>query len=295
MNNNKTAYILAGITVFFWSTVASAFKIGLEYFDYAALLLYSSLLSFIIYLIYTSITGKIKLALKSSKKEFLSSMLLGFFNPFFYYLLIFKSYELLPAQIAQPLNFTWPIVLVLLSSVFLSQKFGLKSFIGLLISFLGVVIISSKGSLSGYSGFSTEGMVYALSSSVFWALFWIFNVRDKRSTEVKLLLNFFFGFIFSIIYVSVFSSFNYPNLNGIFASVYIASFEMGFTFLIWLQALKLIDRTDKIANLIYLTPFISLFIINIVIGESILTSTIIGLLFIIGGILVQKKDPDLKK
>ena len=41
-------------------------------------------------------------------------------------------------------------------------------------------------------------------------------------------------------------------------------------------------------NLIYLVPFLSLLVITLVLGEKILPSTVVGLLFIVAGILLQK-------
>jgi hypothetical protein len=57
------------------------------------------------------------------------------------------------------------------------------------------------------------------------------------------------------------------------------NFEMEITFVLWLTALRLSKTTTQVSNLIYLTPFLALPFISIFIGESILTSTVIGLLF----------------
>jgi drug/metabolite transporter (DMT)-like permease len=82
----------------------------------------------------------------------------------------------------------------------------------------------------------------------------------------------------------------YPHLpwQGIAGSVYLGIFEMGITFILWLMALKLSSTTAKVSNLIYLSPFISLILIHFFVGEVILLSTIIGLLFIVGGIIIQQ-------
>ena len=72
---------------------------------------------------------------------------MGFLNPFLYYVIVLKAYSLLPAQLAQPLNFIWPITLVLLSIPILKQKVSGKNMIAMLISFVGVYFIASKGNL----------------------------------------------------------------------------------------------------------------------------------------------------
>ncbi|MCD4732585.1 MAG: DMT family transporter, partial [Bacteroidales bacterium] len=77
-------------------------------------------------------------------------------------------------------------------------------------------------------------------------------------------------------------------IPGIMGSIYIGLFEMGITYFLWLKALKLSINTAKVSNLVYLSPFISLIIIRNIVGEKILFSTIVGLLFIISGIIIQQ-------
>ncbi len=63
---------------------------------------------------------------------------------------------------------------------------------------------------------------------------------------------------------------------------------MSLTFVIWLLALTNSVNTAKVSNLIYLSPFIALFFIRFTVGERIHFSTFIGLIFIVGGILLQQ-------
>ena len=135
---------------------------------------------------------------ETTRKELLNSAVLGFINPFLYYLILLKAYQLLPAQVAQPLNMIWPIILVFLSVPILGQKIEKKSFIALFISFAGVYIISSQGRLFSSGHANLTGVLLATGSSVFWAFYFILNVRDKRDEGVKLFLNFLFGSVYLI-------------------------------------------------------------------------------------------------
>jgi drug/metabolite transporter (DMT)-like permease len=63
---------------------------------------------------------------------------------------------------------------------------------------------------------------------------------------------------------------------------------MGITFVLWLNALRFSSTTAKVSNLIYLSPFISLIIIHLTVGETILASTVAGLALIVSGILLQQ-------
>ena len=69
---------------------------------------------------------------------------------------------------------------------------------------------------------------------------------------------------------------------------YVGVLEMGITFFIWLKALQLAPNAARIGNLIYLTPFISLLFLALVLDEKIFPSTLLGLLIIISGILLQQ-------
>ena len=281
--------IFALIGALLWSTVASAFKITLRFIDFREMLLFSSLTSFIILFLLTLFQKKLNLLIKSGKNHILKSALLGFLNPYLYYLVLFKAYSLLKAQIAQPLNYTWPLVLSLLSIPLLKQKLRLKNFIALIISFFGVLIISTEGNLSEFKIKNPYGVFLAISSSLIWALYWIYNVRDKREESVKLTFNFFFGFIYILITQILTGSLKFPSFKGLLGSIYIGAFEMGITFFIWLLALKKSKNIALTSNIIYLSPFISLFFIHIFVGEKILLSTFLGLILIVCGIILNKK------
>lgn len=288
MEKQKQAYIYAITSVITWATLASVFKISLQYVDFLQLLFYASIVSIVTLFIILLTQNKIKVLKEYSKNEYAYSAILGFLNPFLYYTVLFKAYSLLPAQEAQALNYTWPIMLVLLSIPLLRQKIRLISVFAIIISFIGVLIISTKGDTLRFSFSNVGGVALALSSAIIWALFWIYNIRDKRDAIAKLFLNFIFGFIFILISILLFSEIIIPDITGIFGMTYVGLFEMGITFIIWLKALQLSKTTARVSNLIYLVPFPSLVVIYFMVGEEILFSTIIGLVFIVSGILLQQ-------
>jgi len=190
--------------------------------------------------------------------------------------------------VAQPLNMIWPIILVFLSVPILGQKIRIRSFIALFISFAGVYVISSQGKLLNPGESDIKGIVLATSSSIFWALYFIYNVRDNRDEAVKLFLNFVSGSFFLVIIMIVSGNeVKLPGLKGFASAVYVGLFEMGVTFFFWLKALQLAPTTDKVSNLVYIAPFLSLVFIHFIIHEPVYYTTPAGLLLIISGILVQ--------
>jgi drug/metabolite transporter (DMT)-like permease len=288
MNDQKKAYIYGLATVLLWSTVASAFKLSLRYLEPVQLLLYSSIVSMLVLAFIVAVQGKIRLIFSYSPRQYLRSAALGFLNPFLYYIFLFKAYDLLPAQEALCLNYTWAIALVLLSIPILKQKIGVRDIVATFVCYSGVVIIATHGDVLDLSFSSPLGVILALASTVIWALYWIYNTKDDRDPLAGLLLNFIFGLPFVLISCLLFSSPKVANPYGLLGAVYVGLFEMGVTFVLWLSALKLSENTAKVGNLIFISPFLSLVFIHLFIGEKILMSTLVGLVLIITGLIIQQ-------
>jgi drug/metabolite transporter (DMT)-like permease len=256
--------------------------------DFLQLLLFSSFVAILVLFLILLGQNKLGLLKTYSKNDYLRSALLGILNPFIYYVILLKAYSLLRAQEAQPLNYTWQIMLVLLSIPLLKQKIKLLSILAIFISFFGVFVISTQGDVLGFRFTNLTGALLALGSAVIWALFWIYNLRDRRDAVAKLFLNFCFGFVFIFITTSLFSEIHLPQTVGLLGVIYVGIFELGVTFVLWLKALSLSRTTAQVSNLIYMAPFISLVFIHLIVGEKILFSTIIGLILIVIGIGLQQ-------
>jgi len=289
MKQVSKATIYALCSVILWSTVATAFKLGLKTLSPLYLILTASVVSLFIFFIVILYQGRLKELFTVSWTGLGKSALLGAINPFAYYLILFQAYSLLPAQVAQPLNMIWPITLALLSVPLLKQKITFRNFIAILISFVGVVFISSQGSFSGMANTNMTGAMLAIGSSVIWSLFWILSVLDKREEIFKLFWNFAFGIIYLLLIAILFTDFKFPDPKGIPAAVYIGLFELGVTYILWMKAMQLSDNNARTGNLIFISPFLSLLFIHFILGETIYFTTFIGLAFIISGIWFQQK------
>ncbi len=287
LDRQTRAYIYAVSVILIWATVASVFKLSLRYVDYLQLLLYSTAVSLFILFVLLIAQKKIYLLKTYSGKQYIQSLLMGILNPFLYYMVLFKAYSLLPAQQAQPLNYTWPIMVVVLSLLVLHQRIRILNILAVVISFCGVLVITTQGDIQNFHIENLWGIILALGSAFIWALFWILNLWDKRDNVVKLFLNFSFGFIFILLVTPLLSSLPPPPLYGLVGIAYIGVFEMGISFVIWMKALSLSHTTAQVSNLIYISPFVSLVFIHFFVGEIIQASTVLGLCIIVLGILMQ--------
>ena len=173
MKKNTQAILLAFVAVLSWSTVATAFKIALTYLTHFEMLLIASITSVLIFSIVLAFQKKWELVGKLTNKQWKELAFQGFLNPAAYYLILFKAYDMLPAQVAQPVNYAWPIVLLILLAVFAKQPIPSKKYIGMVISMSGVVMISlGTGQLSDMD-VPLSGVLLAAFSAFFWAGYWM--------------------------------------------------------------------------------------------------------------------------
>ena len=288
MHNQSKAYSLALISIAFWSTMGTAFKLTLNYLNPAMLLLIATFTAFIFLGIVILIKGKLDVLKKLTLKQALNSALMGLFNPFLYYLVLFEAYNRIPAQEGVALNYIWPVVLVIFSIVFLKQHITLLSLLAIIISFFGTVVIAMHGDFTEFRFSNTTGVILAIGSAFFWASFWIINMKDPREAIVKMFINFAFGAVYILIWNIYKDNIIVPPIQGLAGAIYIGVFEMGLTFVLWLTALKLSTHTARISNLVFISPFISLILVSFIVGEKILLSTVTGLAIIVSGIVIQQ-------
>lgn len=274
--------------VLFWSTIATAFKITLNGMNNAQILFYSSFTSCLALGIISYSKNKDLISILFYGKNLKRNALLGFINPFFYYLILIKAYDLLEAQEAMIVNYSWPIVFSIFSVFFLKEKLSGKTIIGLISAFFGVAFIATRADLLSLEFHNPLGGMLALASTLIWASFWIINLRDSRDNYVKLFGAFFFGTVYTTIYILFFDSFKVENPVYILGAVYVGLFEMGITFTLWLKGLSLSKNRSNTSTLVFLSPFLSLIFIALLLGEKLYISSIIGLALIIGGILFQQ-------
>lgn len=287
MKNQTKAYIYALVTVGLWSTIGSASKLTLSRLTPAEVLLYASAVStMVLFCIVIAQKKLIKITLLS-KQQWLTSVGFGFLNPFAYYLVLFKAYDLLPAQQAQIINYTWAITLSVLSIPLLGQRVVGRQWLAIAISYIGVLVIATRGELLTLHFEKPFGVGLALFSTVLWSLYWILNTRDKRDPVIGLFLNFICALPFIILYVFFTEGFRSVALEGLLGALYIGFFEMGVAFVLWLKAMKYTDNTAKIANLIFIAPFASLVFIHFLVGEKIYLSTLVGLVLVMAGLMIQ--------
>lgn len=289
MSNNAKSIAYGLVAVLSWSTVATAFKITLKYLTHFEMVLVASVTALCVFAAVVTIQRKWGEIRHLSAREWGHFALLGLLNPVAYYLVLFAAYDMLPAHVAQPINYTWPIILVVMLAIFAKQSIPAHKYLGMAISLGGVAMISFGSSHGDGAALPLMGIVCCVLSAVLWATYWMVNNSKKQSVDGNLAL--FLGFFFGTLYLLVAAPFvgiNLTSVPGILAGMYVGGFEMGIPFVFFALALRTTTNPSLINQLSYLAPFLSLFFIAMVLGESITLSTVAGLILIVAGIVFNE-------
>ena len=153
-------------------------------------------------------------------------------------------------------------MMVILSIPILKQRIGMKAFLSIIISYIGVIVIATNGDPLSLQFDNPKGVIYALITTVIWALFWLFNTKQKNDIVVSFFLIFLFSLPFIAFAVLLSSKFVIPSMNGLIGAAYLGLFEMGITFVVWQSALRLSSNVAKVTSLVFITPFLSLLIVQ---------------------------------
>lgn len=172
----KKAYLLAGLTILFWSTNAVTTKLLLNSINNIQLLWMSSLFAFVFLFIANLVTGNIKKLKTYTKKDYLISVLIGLPGTFLYYIFYFAGADVLPASTAFIINYLWPIMSVLFACIILKEQLTIRKIAAIVISFLGVGIVTF-GEFSALNPYMLSGAIFCILGAVSYGVFTSLNQK----------------------------------------------------------------------------------------------------------------------
>ena len=283
--DERRALLLGLVATACWSTVATGFKLGLRLVEPVQLLLLGTLVSTLVFWCAALPRFRFRLPARSIG----IAALVGAMNPCAYYIVLFEAYDRLPAQIAQPLNYTWAITLAILAWPVLGQRLAIRSLAGILLSYAGVVVLLTQGRLDRPPEIDWTGVALALGSTLVWASYWLTNTRVSIDPIGLMAWSFTFGSLF--VGALCLLGPGLPPLTGeiAFYALWVGLIEMGITFLVWQRALRLTQNAGRIGQLIFLAPFLSFLLIGSVLEEAIHATSLIGLAVIVAGLFVTHR------
>ena len=283
------AVVLTLLTILLWSTVATAFKLALNDWSPLIVLFFSAFFSWVFLLFSVIWQGQLFQSFLFFKQQPLRSFLLGVCNPFLYFWVLFEAFRYLPAQQAQAIIYSWPMLLCLFAFFLKEVQLQRKAIVALLVAYAGVILVISQGSFN-LASLPLYGFSMALLSTVIWALYWLITKQLQQPPLIALFIHFSIGLPFIVLAVLILEPIPVLNLHTLALCLHIGLFEMGFTFLLWLRALRIGDNIALLSNLTLLTPFFSMMIIASVLKEPIHWSAFMGLFLIVTAVFYQQNE-----
>ena len=275
--------------VMLWSTVATAFSLSLQYLTPLQLVTLATVVSWCFFAIRLIATKRRQALRATSSKARATGLVVGWLNPGLYYLVLFATYDQLPAQEAMAINYSWGITLALLAAPLLRQRLSSGALLAACISYSGIVVIATRGAPLSLEFAQPLGVGLALLSTLLWSLYWVINTRLSLDPEVNLFLN-FSGALPLLLALLWWSDTPFPAVwQGWAGGLYVGLFEMGLAFVLWMGAMKATTSTLRISSLIFLSPPLSLVLIWVIAGEPVKAYTLIGLVLILFGLWLQRR------
>lgn len=284
----KKAYFLAGISILFWSSLATVSKLLLGTMSSYQVLCVSALFAGVTLLIVALCNGKLARIKQYRAKDFLIMVLIGLPGTFLYYIFLYAGTDRMPASQAFIINYLWPIMSIVFSCLLLKEKMTLRKTIAIAMSFAGILTVAGKD-LTQFDPNALFGILLCVCAAVSYGAFTALNKKYDYDTHISMMVSFFAAFVLSFLANLLLGMDMHITALQTAGLAWNGIFVMALATTTWALALNLGD-TAKISNLAYITPFLSLIWTSLFLKEPIDPWSVAGLLVIVLGIFIQLKD-----
>ena len=278
----KYFFLIIGITVIFWAFAFPFIKIGLQELSPVNLTIMRLFVVCLVFLVLLPI--KPEKFSKLQKKDILPIFLLGFLGVIVYHLGLNYGEQYISASAASLIIATIPIFVVILAAIFLEEKITSKIVLGIVLSLVGVVIISIAGRPDAFLEIKyIYGALAVLTAALMGAGYTIAGKKmlQKYSALSLTVYAFLLGSLGLIPFVSssLFEEVSALSITGWSAVIFLGLFSTTIAYVLWYVALE-IKNASEISVYLYFIPILSTIISYILFRET------ITWLFIFGGALV---------
>jgi drug/metabolite transporter (DMT)-like permease len=279
-------YINLGLCILLWAAIPVVSKKAMMDIDNIQFLFYSTVFSTII-LGCMVICERKWIVIKTYKiSDYLHMGSLGLLGNYLYYIFLYGALARTTASEGFIIAYMWPIFVMVLSFVILKERVTGSKLASIAISFLGMIIIATKGNVLAMEFTNPYGDFLAICGAFIFALYSVLGKKVEYDNTFSVLIYFLTALIMLIPTMKLTSGVILPKGNTWIWIVINGCFVNGVSYVFWFKALKY-GKTEIIANLLYLTPFVSLIYIGLFLDEKILVSSIFGLIIIVSGVVSQ--------
>jgi len=195
------------------------------------------------------------------------------------------------SAIAAILNGAMPLIVIVLAAiVFHDEPITLNRLVGVIVGYVGVIVLVAPGLTSGSAaGSAVSGELALIGSTVSYAIGAVYSRRMLRSRGLRPVVPAVFQVAFALVMVSILAFvFERPlgvswNGSAILAVVWLGLLGSGLAYLVQFRLLSRIGATGT-AQLSYLLPVVGIVSGALMLGERIDLVVIAGTALVLGGV-----------
>lgn len=285
MSTKTKAIIYVFVCVALWALIPVVSKLGQANLDNHQFLFWSSLVSFLAFLGTTTTVKQQKKFLTYKFGDWIKAISLGFLGTYLYYILLYFGYAHTQGLEVLVLQYSWPIFIVVLSIFLLKEKLTFKRGLAILLGFVGVVLVLTKGNLTQIhlSNYGVDLLVLLAAGT--FGLFSVLSKKIRLEPYTLITIYFLTATVASLISMLWLSEFLLPTKEALIPILVNGLFVNGFSYIFWLKALKSAEASF-VAPFVFLTPVLAAFYLIVFFHEPLLPVYVIGLgTVVIGGLL----------
>lgn len=295
MTKNKI-YVLMVLSAFFWSGAFIAGKYTVPFIPtFTLTFLRFFFATIILFFVMKRSLKKGMFEYQLEKNHIPIFLFTGMVGMFGYHVLFFIALKYTTAINSSIIAATNPMVTVILAYFFLKQKLTKKQILGILISFVGVILTITGADFNVLKSFSfNKGDFWMLAAVIAWAVYGIYSKSKGKHIPPMALT--YYSFLVCTILLVPFVLYEKPwtflmlvPKEAYVAVLYMSVFPSVIGYLVQQMAIKVIGPS-KASIFVNLVPAFSMVLAVLVLGETLQPIKIFTALLIISGVYICQKS-----
>ena len=278
-----TVFVL--ICVSLWALIPVVAKLGQTTLDNHQFLFWSSLVSFLILGVISTLAGTIGEIARYETKDWAFILFLGLLGTYIYYLFLYLGYARATGIEVLVFQYTWPILIVAFSLFILKEKLTIRKTFALVLGILGVVTVLTKGQFQEINVSKPQVIALVAAGASCFALFSVLSKKVQKEAYSVVVVYFFAALVASFFSMHYFSDFAVPSRSEWISVLLNGLLVNGISYIFWVVALKSTEAS-YLAPFTFITPILSAIYLVLFFSEPFIAPYAVGLTcIIIGGLI----------
>ena len=268
--------------ILFWASAFVAIREALSSYSPGGLALLRFTIASLVLLIY-ALKKKMKFPLVKDLPYF---FIIGFAGITVYHVALNFGELTVTAATSSFIINSIPVLTAILSLLLFKEKIKTWKWIGILLSFIGIALISFS---EGEVGHFNYGILLVLMSAIGGSLYVVFQKKllDRYNALEVTAWAIWIGTAFMLIFVpSLISDFRHATLKATMDVFYLGLFPAAISYLLWAYALSKFESATSITTYLYLSPLLTTIIGLIWIREIPVNLALVGGLIVLSGMIL---------